>query len=210
MPRSLTRRRVAPSCFVPSCPADFVGQAGKVAEVMLRKAEALKANPDRPFKLLVSGAPGIGKTSLVNLIARALVTHPAAIEDVNGREVSLDLVREWLRGLPYRRLFGGWTVKVVNEFDRCSRDAQDLLLTVLDRMPPGHAFLATTNLDIGNLTERLQTRFLPVRLQPPETESLAAFLARRWGVPIATTRMIAAGAAGNVRAAMADLEVWMG
>jgi hypothetical protein len=129
---------------------------------------------------------------------------------VNGREVSLDVVRDWLRGLPYRCLFGGWTVKVVNEFDRCSRDARDLLLTVLDRMPPGHAFLATTNLDIGNLTERLQTRFLPVRLHPPDNEVLAAFLARRWGVPIRITRRIAAGAQGNVRAAMGDLEVWMG
>jgi hypothetical protein len=44
----------------------------------------------------------------------------------------------------------------------------------------------------------------------PENEILAAFLARRWAVPIATTRMIAAGAAGNVRAAMADLEMWLG
>jgi hypothetical protein len=30
------------------------------------------------------------------------------------------------------------------------------------------------------------------------------------GVAIAATRMIAAGAAGNVRAAMADLEMWLG
>jgi hypothetical protein len=37
---------VAPTCFVPSCPADFVGQAGRVAEVLLRKAEGC-ANPDR-------------------------------------------------------------------------------------------------------------------------------------------------------------------
>jgi hypothetical protein len=85
-----------------------------------------------------------------------------------------------------------------------------LNVTMLDRMPAGHAFLATTNLDLANLTERLQTRFLPVRLQPPDNEALAAFLARRWHVPIATTRMIAAGAAGNVRAAMADLEMWLG
>ena len=201
---------VAPTCFVPSCPADFVGQAGNVAEMILRKSTALRANPDRPFKLLVSGAPGIGKTSLVNLIARTLAAHPTAIEDVNGREVTLDVVREWLRGLAYGSLFGGWSVKVVNEFDRCTRDAQDLLLTVLDRMAAGHAFLATTNLDLGNLTERLQTRFLPIRLQPPDNKALAAFLARRWHVPIATTRMIAAGAAGNVRAAMADLEMWLG
>ena len=31
-----------PTCFVPSCPADFVGQAGKVAEAMLRRAAVLQ------------------------------------------------------------------------------------------------------------------------------------------------------------------------
>jgi replication-associated recombination protein RarA len=187
-----------------------VGQAGKVAEVLLRKAERLRMNPDQPLKLLISGAPGIGKTSLVNLIARTLARHPAAIEDVNGREVGLDLARDWTRHLSYGSIFGSWSIKVVNELDRCSKDAQDLLLTYLDRMRPGHAFLGTTNLDIGSLTERFQTRFQSVRLQAPENEVLAAFLARRWAVPIATTRMIAEGAQGNVRAAMGDLEMWLG
>ena len=200
---------VPPTCFVPSCPADFVGQAGKVAEVLLRKAERLKANPNQPLKLLISGAPGIGKTSLVNLIARTLAAHPAAIEDVNGREVGLELAREWTRSLAYASMFGPWSIKVVNELDRCSKDAQDMLLTYLDRMRPGHAFLGTTNLDLSSLTERFQTRFQSVRLQPPENESLAAFLARRWGAPITITRQIAEGAKGNVRAAMADLEMWM-
>ena len=78
---------IAPTCFVPSCPADFVGQAGKVAEVLMRKAERLRSNPDQSLKLLISGAPGIGKTSLVNMIARTLASHPASIEDVNGKEV---------------------------------------------------------------------------------------------------------------------------
>ena len=201
---------VAPTCFVPSCPADFVGQAGKVAEVLLRKVERLKATPDQPLKILISGAPGIGKTSLVNLIARTLASHPAAIEDVNGREVGLDVARDWTRSLAYASMFGPWSIKVVNELDRCSKDAQDMLLTYLDRMRPGHAFLGTTNLDLTSLTERFQTRFQSVRLQPPDNESLAAFLTRRWGAPITITRQIAEGAKGNVRAAMADLEMWMG
>jgi len=201
---------VPPTCFVPSCPADFVGQAGKVAEVLMRKAERLRSLPNQPLKLLISGAPGIGKTSLVNLLARTLASHPAAIEDVNGREVGLDVAREWTRSLAYASMFGLWSIKVVNELDRCSKDAQDMLLTYLDRMRPGHAFLGTTNLDLTSLTERFQTRFQSVRLQPPENESLAAFLARRWGAPISITRQIAEGAKGNVRAAMADLEMWMG
>jgi replication-associated recombination protein RarA len=187
-----------------------VGQAGKVAEVLLRKAERLRTNPDQPLKLLITGAPGIGKTSLVNMIARTLTSHPVAIEDVNGKEVGLDLAREWTRSLAYGSIFGSWSVKVVNELDRCSKDAQDMLLTYLDRMKPGHAFLGTTNLDLGSLTERFQTRFQSVRLQPPENEVLAAFLARRWRVPITITRQIAEGSKGNVRAALADLEMWMG
>lgn len=199
-----------PSCFVPVCPADFVGPAGRAADMLLRKAAALRATPDRPLKLLVSGAPGIGKTSLVNLVAGALTSHPTAIVDVNGRELGLDLVRDWLRGQAFGSLFGGWSVVIVNELDRCTRDAQDLLLTYLDRLRPGQALLATTNLDLENLTERLQTRFLPIRLQSPENEALAHFLARRWGAPIRITRQIAKGAKGNVRAALADLEVWMG
>ena len=201
---------IAPTCFVPSCPADFVGQAGKVAEVLLRKAERLRTNPDQPLKLLITGAPGIGKTSLVNMIARTLTSHPVAIEDVNGKEVGLELAREWTRSLAYGSIFGSWSVKVVNELDRCSKDAQDMLLTYLDRMKPGHAFLGTTNLDLGSLTERFQTRFQSVRLQPPENEVLAAFLAGRWRVPITITRQIAEGSQGNVRAALADLEMWMG
>ena len=201
---------VAPTCFVPSCPADFVGQVGKVAEVLLRKAERLREQPDQPLRLLVSGAPGIGKTSLVNLIARTLASHPAAIEDVNGREVGLDVAREWTRSLAYASMFGPWSIKVINELDRCSKDAQDMLLTYLDRMRPGHAFLGTTNLDLSSLTERFQTRFQAVRLQPPDNEVLAAFLARRWAAPITITRQIAEGAKGNVRAAMADLEMWIG
>ncbi len=208
MPRK--QAQVPPTCFVPSCPADFVGQAGKVAEVLLRKAERLRTNPDQPLKLLITGAPGIGKTCLVNLIARTLTSHPVAIEDVNGKEVGLDLAREWTRSLAYGSIFGSWSVKVVNELDRCSKDAQDMLLTYLDRMKPGHAFLGTTNLDLGSLTERFQTRFQSVRLQPPENEVLAAFLARRWGAPITITRQIAEGSQGNVRAALADLEMWMG
>ena len=60
----------------------------------------------------------------------------------------------------------------------------------------------------SGLTE--QRDHQPVQLKPPENEVLAAFLARRWAAPITITRQIAEGAKGNVRAAMADLEMWIG
>ena len=193
-----------PTCFVPSYPADFVGQAGKVAEVLLRKAERLKANPNQPLKLLISGAPGIGKTSLVNLIARSLASHPAAIEDVNGKEVGLELAREWTRSLAYGSLFGSWSVKVVNELDRCSKDAQDMLLTYLDRMRPGHAFLGTTYLHV--VAARLWPSHFPQRAKCPCLVPVLHFQ----HFSISVFSFYPKGAKGNVRAAMADLEMWMG
>jgi hypothetical protein len=49
-----------------------------------------------------------------------------------------------------------------------------------------------------------------VRLQPPDNAALAAFLVRRWGAPISINRQIAEGSQGDIRAAMADLEMWLG
>lgn len=127
----------------------------------------------------------------------------------NGREVSADLVREWMRGLCYGSLFSAWSVKIVNELDRCSREAQDLLLSYLDRLPPGRAFLGTSNLQLDLLSDRFQTRFQAIKLMAPATEELAAFLAARWPVPKATALQIAVGSGGCVRAALADLESWL-
>lgn len=58
--------------------------------------------------------------------------------------------------------------------------ASAAVLTMLCRMPPGQALLASKNLDIGSPTGQNQTRFQSVRLQPPENEILEAFPARRW------------------------------
>ena len=68
----------------------------------------------------------------------------------------------------------------------------------------------TTNLDLFTLTERFQTRFPSCRLGQPFSEVLAQFMAIHWNAPISITRMIAIGAAGNVRAALEDLEMWLG
>ncbi len=99
--------------------------------------------------------------------------------------------------------------KVVNELDRCSREAQDLLLTYLDRLPPGRAFLGTSNLQLDLLTERFQTRFQAIKLMPPTTGELAELLCRHWPVPGQTAVQIAVGSGGCVRAALADLESWL-
>ena len=199
----------SPMNWRPQTAEDLIGQAGLVARAQCRKAERLTAEAAATMKLLLYGPPGVGKTSVVELVALQLAGTPLAIEDYNGREVTVDVVRQWMTQLPYGSLFGDWSVKVVNEMDRCSREAQDLLLTYLDRLPPGRAFLGTSNLQLDLLTERFQTRFQAIKLLPPTTEELAAFLVARWSVPTATATQIAVGSGGCVRAALADLESWL-
>jgi MoxR-like ATPase len=199
----------SPMNWRPQTANDLIGQAALVARAQCRKAERLTAEAAATMKLLLYGPPGVGKTSVVELVALQLAGTPLAIEDYNGREVTVDVVRQWMTQLPYGSLFGAWSVKVVNELDRCSREAQDLLLTYLDRLPPGRAFLGTSNLQLDLLTERFQTRFQAIKLLPPTTEELAAFLVARWTVPAATATQIAVGSGGCVRAALADLESWL-
>jgi hypothetical protein len=89
----------------------------------------------------------VGKTSVADMVAMALCNEQAlAIEDSNGREITLDSVRWWMDGLAYRGLFGGYDVKVVNELDRATKESQDLLLTYLDKLRPGRAFIGTSKL----------------------------------------------------------------
>ncbi len=207
--RALKPASPSPMNWRPQTAEELIGQAGAVARAQCRKAARLTTEAGATMKLLLYGPPGVGKTSVVELVALQLAGTPLAIEDYNGREVTVDVVRQWMTQLPYGSLFGAWSVKVVNELDRCSREAQDLLLTYLDRLPPGRAFLGTSNLQLDLLTERFQTRFQAIKLLPPTTEELATFLAARWPVPTATATQIAVGSGGCVRAALADLESWL-
>ena len=199
----------SPMNWRPRTAEDLIGQARRVALAQAGKAKRLANNPSATMKLLLYGPPGVGKTSVVELVALQLAGTPLSIEDYNGREVTVDLVREWMKQLPYGSLFSAWSVKIVNELDRCSREAQDLLLTYLDRLPPGRAFLGTSNLQLDLLTERFQTRFQAIKLLPPATEELAEFFAARWAVPQVTANQIAVGSGGCVRAALADLESYL-
>ncbi len=110
-------------------------------------------------------------------------------------------------GLAYRGMFGGGqSVRIVNELDRSSRDAQDLMLAYLDLLPRDRAFIGTSNLQLDLLTERFQTRFQAWKITAPESPEIAKWLVRRWKAPKSLADQIAVGCGGCVRAALADLE----
>lgn len=208
--RKRKRTTASPMSFRPACAEDLIGQARAVAAAHITKAKRLRDLRSGNCKLLLYGPPGVGKTTIAELVAAQLTgCVRLGVEDYNGKEVTVDVVRQWMGSLAYGNLFSDWSVKIVNELDRCTRDAQDILLTYLDKLPPGKAFIGTSNLQLDLLTERFQTRFQSVKLAAPGSEEIAAFLMRRWKAPRQVAMQIAVGSGGCVRAALADLETWM-
>ena len=199
----------SPMNWRPQSADDLIGQARDVAAAQLGKARRIQRDRAASCKLLLYGPPGVGKTTVAELLARELTGTPLGVEDYNGKEISVETVRGWMTNLPLGNLFSNWSVKIVNELDRCSRDAQDILLTYLDRLPPGKALIGTSNLQLDLLTERFQTRFQSIKLGAPDTEEIAEFLCARWPVPRDVALRIAVGSGGCVRAALADLETWL-
>jgi len=199
----------SPLAWRPTGPGDLIGHAGAVAASLVAKARATKANGRHPMKVLLYGPSGVGKTTIAELVANELAGSPFAVEDFNGKLVAIETVKAWMASLPYGSLFGDFSVRIVNELDRCSRDAQDLLLTYLDKLPAGRAFIGTSNLQHALLTERFQTRFQAIKLRAPDTDEIAGFLSARWDVDPKIAARIALGSGGCVRAALADLENWL-
>lgn len=198
----------SPLAWRPKGPEDLIGHAKEVAVSLLAKAKATKSNGRHPLKVLLYGPPGVGKTSIAEMLSAELAGSPFGIEDFNGKLVGIETVKQWMGGLSYGSLFGDFSVRIVNELDRCSKDAQDLLLTYLDKLPTGRAFIGTSNLQLDLLTERFQTRFQAIKLRAPSTEEITGFLCSKWNVDPQIGTQIAVGSGGCVRAALADLENW--
>jgi DNA polymerase III delta prime subunit len=182
----------------------LIGHAGKLADTFARTLEE-----ETNVKLLFAGPPGIGKSELAQRLAATLCGDKWGIESVNGRSVSIHMVRDWTRDVATSCLFGtGWKVKIVDEVDTMPADAQDELLTFLDKLPPARGFIATSNLDLEKLTPRFVTRLKRYEIAAPEAEEIAELLTNEHGVPALVSQQIAFLCGGCVRAALLDADAW--
>ncbi|HPD15796.1 MAG TPA: AAA family ATPase [Planctomycetota bacterium] len=158
--------------YRPEAWTDVAGNERAVRSVARLTMEA--AETGESLVLLLSGPPGVGKSSLAALVAKTLGAPAVCIETVASGCCDKTRVEGIAEEFAHTSLYGsGWRVAVVEECDKMSDGAFSLFLTLLETLPRKRAVVFTSNLPPDRLYlggDELQRR------------RWGAFLSRAYGI----------------------------
>ena len=196
--------------YVATSALEFVGQgvtnhgsaAGAVALHIDRIVHQARAIGNGPIKVLMNGAPGIGKTGLALYLRHLLGCNQWSTTKLNGTAVKMEKIEEIAQQLHYKGLFGDYRMLHIDEADAIPSAAQVRFLTLLDDLPDGVAVVCTSNCKLKEFEPRFQSRFQVFEIIPPSSEEIERLLCDY--IDARNAKQIATFACGNVRQALLD------
>lgn len=203
------------NCREPSEPRELIGD-GKNGPIETALAlwggvdDILIGKDDEPLLAVITGPPGVGKTTIANMIAMKISGSRFAVTTENGKEIGVNRVREAKMSMHESCLFSitGHRAWVINEGDKITDDGQVAFLSLLDECPRRFHVIITSNEDISDWSERFETRFEVYNITKPMPLEIAEGLTTRLGVQANVATAAAEQCGGNVRQAIKEIKAW--
>lgn len=131
-----------------------------------------KDNKSIPFpNLLLSGPPGVGKTTLAKILLNQLGVDPYDIMELNGsRETGVDVLRNKVMGFCSTFPNGDYKVVLIDEGDYLSQAAQACLRAEIERFSDSVRFIITCNYQ-HKIIPPLHSRFQTFEFETLDSES---------------------------------------
>ena len=157
--------------------------------------------------MLLTGAPGLGKTTLAKAMAAHLGTHERDLLEINCANLrTLEAAREIVEGVYFSPTRGKFRGLLLDEVHQMVDNAQQVFLTPLEKLPARMIVMAASS-DPDKLNKAFRSRFFEIPIKPYDEEKIVDILSQ---LPVklkpSTMVQIARVAEGNPRAAIALAE----
>lgn len=118
----------------------------------------LSREKGRPHSFLLYGSKGTGKTTIARIIANSVACHDYDLTEMNFSNTrGIDTSRELIEVADYVPRYGKSRVWIFDEFHKCTNDAQNSLLKLLEE-PPKHGYYILCTTDPQKIISTIRDR----------------------------------------------------
>jgi replication factor C small subunit len=158
----LAAKKLWTEFYRPKSLSEYVFQNEKQQEQLL----SFVANHDIPH-LLLTGVPGSGKTTVAEILINELNVDDCDILRENAsNKTGIDYIRDIIANFAESYPLGAFKIIKLEEFDRVTPHAQDMLKAVIEESSATCRFICTANNE-NRIVPAIKSRFQHMRFKAP-------------------------------------------